>query len=625
MCGIFGYIDAQRAVPEGLTERLVRIQSHRGPDDHGTYREDGVLIGMNRLAIIDLNTGHQPIANEDGSLVICFNGEIYNYLDLRRELESRGHIFATRTDTEVILHAYEEYGSGCLGRLNGMFAFVIWNRKTRECFLARDRLGIKPLYYSVRSGRLCFASELKTMLQAVEDTGGIDTLALSRFFSFWYVPTPQTPFRNIAKLKPGHCLTFRDGVADIRRYWSLDLSPGEGVRRSEEEVVEQLREVLDRAVGMELMSDVPLGCFLSGGVDSSAVVALAQRALGRQVKTFCYRFDEATHDESADARLVAEHLHTDHHEIRVGREAMLAALEDLPRSLDEPFGDATYLSLLLLCREVRRFVTVSLTGMGGDEVFTGYPTIRAHRYMRLFRKLPAFVRQGLAPALINRLPPSDKYFSLEFKAKRFIRGQEHSPEVQHFMWMENFTFQEKRALLGDFAPESGPEETYANVLEELEHCRARDPYNRILYLDVRFFLENNGLFQVDRASMASSLEARVPLLNTLVLDFMAGVPFGLKFRNGELKRLLRRAVCDVLPARVFAKPKKGFAPPVSSWLRTVYREKLEVTLSPGGLKGSPLAAPVVQQMIREHLDGRVDHGRALWMLLIFQLWWNEYA
>jgi asparagine synthase (glutamine-hydrolysing) len=625
MCGIFGLIDTARSIPEDLTERLIRVQNHRGPDDHGVHAEEGVLLGMNRLAIIDIDTGHQPIFNEDGSLLICFNGEIYNYLELRRELIDRGHAFSTRTDTEVVLHAFEEWGSGCLIRFNGMFAFAIWNRRSGECFLARDRLGIKPLYYAARQGRLCFASELKTMLQMVEDTGGLDTLALSRFFSFWYVPTPQTPFKGISKLRPGHFLRFINGETSISRWWNIELGQSEGVAMTEVEAVAMLRDILFRAVGMELMSDVPLGCFLSGGVDSSAVVAFAQQALGRQVKTFCYRFQESTHDESADARIVAEHLGTEHHEILVDRQAMLSALEDLPQTMDEPFGDSTFISLLLLSREVRRHVTVSLTGMGGDEVFTGYPTIRGHRYMSLYRRLPVALRQGLIPAVVNRLPVSDKYFSLEFKAKRFIRGQDQPPEIQHFQWMENFTFPEKKALLGDFAPETSLEETYAPVLEELTACDAHETMNRILFLDARFFLENNGLFQVDRASMANSLEARVPLLNTLVLDFLAEVPFSLKYRRGELKRLLRQAVRKDLPARVFAKPKKGFAPPVSSWLRTVYREMLVETLSPAALRTSPLSGEVVGKMIVEHLGERYDHGRALWMLLVFQLWWKTYA
>ncbi|MEC7641289.1 MAG: asparagine synthase (glutamine-hydrolyzing) [Nitrospinota bacterium] len=626
MCSIFGIITNGERLSEGLQEKFLQSLHHRGPDDNGVFCDGTAMIGMNRLSIIDLETGHQPISDEDGSLQICFNGEIYNYQELRKTLISKGHRFKTTSDTEVILHAYEEYGPDCLQQLNGMFAFVIWNTVSREGFIARDRLGIKPLYYSFENGRLCFASELKSMLAVLDDPGEVNRLGLSRYFSFGYVPSPQTPFTKIKKLPAGYYMSFRKGNLDLRSFWNVSLGASEaGSPFDLQEEIGEIASTLETAIGMELMSDVPLGCFLSGGVDSSAIVALAQKYQNNPLHTFCFKFAEKTHDESEDALVVARHLNSTHHEIQFSKKEIIDALEALTDSLDEPFADSTFLTLSLLSGEVRKHVKVILTGMGGDEVFTGYPTIKAHRFMQAFKRLPSFIRQGIVPPLVNALPVSNKYFSFEFKAKRFVRGQDFPQEVQHFIWMENFSLQEKKQLLGDFVPERSVIETYENVLQELARCDARDPMNRILYLDMKFFLENNGLFQIDRSTMAHSLEARVPLLNTRVLDKLFTIPFDLKFYKAQTKYLLTQAVRNHLPRSVFTKPKKGFGPPASIWLRTFLKDFLLQTLSQEQLSNSPLNYDIVQSMIREHLRSTADHGRALWSLLIFQMWWKKYA
>lgn len=627
MCSIFGLVTGGGPTPDGVADKYLKSLWHRGPDDHGLFNKDGVLIGMNRLSIIDLETGHQPIPNEDGSMQICFNGEIYNYRELRSDLKSRGHRFRTASDTEVILHAFEEYGYTCLDKFNGMFAFVIANLKTGEVFLARDRLGIKPLYYVYENGNLYFGSELKSILSVVGGSGPVDRLALSRYFSFGYVPSPQTPFERIKKLQSGHYMTLKKGVVDVRAYWNASFKnselPNAGDIRDE---IRGTHDNLEKAVGMELMSDVPLGCFLSGGVDSSAIVAMAQRAKGEPIHSYCYKFDESTHDESADAKIVADHIGSIHHEVSITQSDILGALDSITDSLDEPFADSTYLTLLLLSREVRKDVKVVLTGMGGDEIFTGYPTIRAHRYQTMFRRIPGLLREGLLPPIVNSLPVSDKYFSFEFKAKRFIRGQGFPQEIQHFIWMQNFSHEEKRKLLGDFVPENDVMDTYANVQDELKRCDASDLMNRILYLDMKFFLENNGLFQVDRASMAHSLEARVPLLNNVIMDELLGVPFSHKYHAGQTKYLLRESVRKILPERVFTKPKKGFGPPVSAWLRTIMKDFMLDTLSEKRLLAStPLDYNFISKLISEHLQRKADHGRSLWAILIFALWWNKYA
>jgi asparagine synthase (glutamine-hydrolysing) len=625
MCSIFGIISFDQPISGQIADNFIRTLNHRGPDDHGIFHDNNVMIGMNRLSIIDLGTGHQPISNEDDSLQICFNGEIYNYLELRKDLIDKGHNFKTSSDTEVILHLFEEYGEGCLQKLNGMFAFVIWDRKREKAFVSRDPLGIKPLYYVNKGGCFYFASELKAILAVVPDLRKLDDLALSRYFSFGYIPSPQTPFSDVKKLPAGHYLVYdKRGIA-LHSYWNIQLGESESVSESniDHEILE-ISSVIRESVKMELMSDVPLGCFLSGGVDSSAIVALAQDCINKPLHTFCFKFAESTHDESSDAAIVARHLKSIHHEIEFSQNDILENLYSIADSMDEPFADSTYLTLSLLSCEVRKSVKVILTGMGGDEVFTGYPTIKAHQYMHYYRKLPNILGKRIIPSLANRLPVSNKYFSLEFKAKRFVRGQNYPGEIQHFIWMEYFSLEDKRKLLGDFAPEASVMDTYSIVEDELERCDAKTLMNRILYLDMKFFLENNGLFQVDRATMAHSLEARVPLLNARLLDKMFKVPFGFKYYKGQSKYPLRQAIRSMLPNRVFVKPKKGFGPPVSSWLRTFLKGFLLETLSKSQLSHTPLSYTFISRMIDEHLKGEADHGRALWLVLIFQIWWNKY-
>lgn len=626
MCGIFGVISYDKPVPDRVAENFVQALGHRGPDDHGVYQEENVLIGMNRLSIIDLAAGHQPISNENETLQICFNGEIYNYLELREYLAAKGHRFKTSSDTEVVLRLYEECGEDCLTKLNGMFSFVIWDCERKKAFISRDPLGIKPLYYAGKGGRFYFASELKAILAVVPDLGKLDELALSRYFSFGYIPSPQTPFSEVKKLPAGHYLVYDANGMALHSYWNIRLGESEVVSEKGDYPDNiGIDSVLRDSVKMELMSDVPLGCFLSGGVDSSAIAALAQDCIKKPLHTFCFKFSENTHDESADAAIVARHLNSIHHEIEFSQNDILKNLYGIADSMDEPFADSTYLTLSLLSREVRKNVKVILTGMGGDEVFTGYPTIKAHQYnMRYYRKLPGILRKGIIPSLVNRLPVSNKYFSFEFKAKRFVRGQDYPGEIQHFIWMEHFSLEDKRKLLGGFAPEKSVMDTYSNVEDELKRCDAQTLMNRILYLDMKYFLENNGLFQADRATMAHSLEARVPLLNSRVLDKMFKVPFYYKYYKGQSKYPLRHAVRSMLPNRVFAKPKKGFGPPVSSWLRAFLKGFLLETLSKSRLSHTPLSYAFVSRMINEHLAGEADHGRSLWLVLIFQLWWNKY-
>jgi asparagine synthase (glutamine-hydrolysing) len=623
MCGIFGIVaaDGQELAPEAAQPMLEALR-HRGPDSHGLHREPGAQIGMTRLAIVDLATGDQPIYNEDRSLLIVYNGETYNHALLRRELEDRGHVFSTRSDAETVLHAYEQWGARCLQRLNGMFAFAVWDTARRRLFLARDRLGIKPLYLAELPWGMAFASEAKALLPLLPGGGRPDWTALYRFFSFGYVPSPQSPFAGIRKLAPGHHLVFAQGRPRITRWWTPRY--GGGPAMEFEEARRELLSRLERAVGLELMSDVPVGVFLSGGLDSSAVAYFAARA-GQRMHSFALSFTEATHDESQDALQVAERLRLNHHQLTFDRPRLERSLWEVAECLDEPFGDSTVLPLLALSRFARERVKVVLTGWGGDEIFAGYPTYRAHRLARIYRRLPGWLTRGLIPALINRLPVSDRYMSFEFKAKRFVKGVDLPPELQHFLWMGYFDDQEKQRLLRPEVLRQVEGDTLEPVRRVMSELEGEDLVSRIMHLDALFFLEGNGLFQADRMMMAASLEGRVPLLNLELLEFINPLPWWVKMRRGRPKELLRRAMNGILPPAILNKPKKGFGPPSAIWVREVFGDLLEELCAPRRLEAQGVFNPAeVGRLLREHRRRRADHGRKLWALLSFQLWYSRF-
>lgn len=624
MCGVFGITSPNGAeISPDLINQMSNSIQYRGPDNSNHYSEPGLAIGNNRLAIVDIDSGNQPIFNEDRSLVIVYNGEIYNHRKLRDELIGKGHRFKTQSDTETVLHAFEEYGPDCVNRFNGMFAFAVWNTRNKSLFLARDRLGIKPLYITFLNSGLAFASEAKALLHLVPGDAKPDWSSIYSFFSFGYVPSPASPFAGIQKFPPGHYGWVKNGKLESTRYWSPEIGLGEEI--SMEAAQEKLLALIEQSVNLELMSDVPVGVFLSGGLDSSAVALFAKNKSRSKVKSFSLKFEETTHDESADARMVAEHLGLEHHECLLTKDLLRDALLKVTQSLDEPFGDSTVLPLLVLSEFARKHVKVVLTGWGGDEIFAGYPTYKAHLLSKWYRKLPKFFSSQMIPYFVNSLPVSDKYMSFEFKAKRFIKGMDLPPELQHFLWMEYFGEQQKKSLFTKNILDQAQEDSLLPVRELLPQLPEKDIVSRVLHLDSLFFLEGNGLFQADRMTMAASLEARVPLLNNDLVDYVNALPIHIKMQNGSPKELFRKALKPYLPGPIIKKPKKGFGPPSSAWTRGLFADEFDRLFTREKIEAEGIFNYCeIERMVQEHQGRKADHGRNLWALLSFQLWHNRF-
>jgi asparagine synthase (glutamine-hydrolysing) len=626
VCGICGAVDLEAPVRRDVVERMALALRHRGPDDDGYYfhTPDGggpaVGLGFRRLSIIDVVGGAQPMQNEDGSLQLVFNGEIYNFVELRAELEAGGHVFRTGSDTEVIVHLYEDLGAACVERLRGMFAFAIWDAPRRRLFLARDRLGKKPLYYAERPGQLLFASELKSLLQHPACPRELDLASLERYLAFEYVPSPYAIFEGVRKLPAGHRLVWQDGQVSVEEYWDPWGEPAS--QQSESELVEEFSSRLREAVRLRLVSDVPLGAFLSGGVDSSAVVALMAEVLpAGMVKTFSIGFSERSFDESDHARRVARHFGTDHHEQIFTPSVMLDILPEAVAGLDEPFADASVLPTFLLSRFTRESVTVALGGDGSDELLAGYQTFPAEALARRYH-VPRFVHERMVVPLAERLPISNADFSFDFKVKRFLRGVLEPPESRHQIWLGAFTPAEQAALT-TWTPKCDP---YGDSRERFRSRDGSDWIARLIDLYCGTYLQDDILVKVDRASMLSSLEVRSPFLDHTLVEFLARVPSDLKLRGLTTKYLLKQAMADVLPPGISQRRKKGFGIPISLWLKTTLREPLLDALSPQRLQRQGLFdAHQVERLVREHLDGTREHRKKLWTLFVFQCWYDNYV
>ena len=606
---------------------MARALRHRGPDDEGFYVAGPVGLGHRRLAIIDLATGQQPIANEDGTIRIVGNGEIYNYRELRHDLISAGHRFATASDTEVALHAYETYGPDCVRRLNGMFALAIWDGGRRRLWLARDRAGIKPLYYAAAPGVFLFGSEVKAILQHPAMERRMDVTALHQYLSLEYVPTPRTIFAGISKLPPGHTLTLDAPRArpDIRAYWDMSLAAGEsrGQRRLTDYLAE-FNEIFPAVIRQELVADVPVGVLLSGGMDSSAVAAHAVKAAPGTVQSFTVAFEDASFDESAYARRVARYLGTDHAEITLTSRQVLDLVPRLADFLDEPLGDSSFLPTFLVSEFARRRVKVALGGDGGDELFAGYSTLQAHQLTKYYQALiPRRLHDHLAGRLLQHLPVSFNNLSLDFKVRRFLQGQDLPPLIRHHYWLGSFTPHQVHRHLR-------PGTTGEGALEDLiaEHGRrsgAREVLNQVLYCDMKLYLEGDILPKVDRASMANSLEVRVPFLNARLLEFAGRLPLKFKLRGLTRKYLLGLAFKDLLPADIIHRSKKGFNMPVAKWLTGPLRPLAMDLFAEARLKRAGWFNPrYVQTLLAEHLSRRQDHRKLLWTLLVFELWREKW-
>jgi asparagine synthase (glutamine-hydrolysing) len=612
-------------VDRGVLTRMTRVLERRGPDDEGFHvgsYEDGVSVGLGfrRLSIIDLDTGNQPIANEDGSVLLVFNGEIYNFRELRAELEALGHRFETNADTEVLVHLYEDLGPRCVERLNGMFAFAIWDERERRLVLGRDRFGKKPLYYAEVEGGLVFGSELKSLLEHPRCPRELDHESLSAYLAAEYVPTPRAIFEGVRKLPAAHVLVWEGGRVELERYWDLSF-PRDDAPLSEDEYAEELRSRLREAVRRRLVSDVPLGAFLSGGIDSSSVVAFMSEALpAGAVKTFSIGFGERSFDESEHARRVAQHFGTDHYEDVFTASAMAELLPTVADFLDEPFADASVLPTYLLSRFTREHVTVALGGDGSDELLAGYPTFPADR-VAAFYPMPRALHDRVVLPLADQLPVSTANFSFDFKLKRFLRGAKSAPAERHPVWLGSFTPEEQRELL--IRQSGDPLETHRS---HFAAAPSRDRVERLVYLYAKTYLQDDILVKVDRASMACSLEVRAPFLDVEVAEFLGRVPPRLKLHRLDTKHLLKRAMRDLLPEGIAGRAKKGFGVPVAEWIKGELREAVQDELSAERLRRQGLFEPAaVERLLTEHLTGRRDHRKPLWTLFVFQLWHRRWA
>jgi len=623
MCGIAGSVDLERPADGRSVAAMAAALRHRGPDADGFFETEpeqrpSAALGFRRLSIIDLSTGDQPLSNEDGSIWIVFNGEIYNFRELRRELESCGHRFATQTDTEVIVHLYEDLGARCVDRLNGMFAFAIWDQRHRKLVLARDRFGKKPLYYFTTQDGLVFASELNALLEHADCPREIDDIALGQYVALEYVPAPRTIIAGVAKLPRAHVLEWHDGTIALTRYWELPIG-AEEPRRTDAEYVDEFRRLFTAAVERRLISDVPLGAFLSGGIDSSSIVAeMVDLMPPTAVKTFSIGFDEPSFDESEYAREVALHLGTDHRHHTFTVRDMIEIIPRVAVFLDEPLADASILPTHLLSCFAREHVTVALGGDGGDELLAGYPTYAADVVARHVPVPPA-VRELLV-RVADFLPVSTDNFSFDFKVKRFVRGLGYPVELRHAAWLGSFTPSEQARLLR--APHGDP---FAPVRETASRAPSNSHLSHLIHFYVDGYLQNDILTKVDRASMACSLEVRAPFLDRDLVEFLARVPDHLKLHRSRSKVLLKRAAAGRLPPEVVSRKKKGFGIPIAKWLKDDLRELLTDELAPAKLARRGLFEPdAVQQLVSDHIAGRRDNRKQLWTLLSFELWCDAH-
>ena len=592
--------------------------AHRGPDDEGLHSDDSASLGFRRLSIIDLSqNAAQPMPNEDRTCWLVFNGEIYNFRELRPQLEGLGHRFRSNADSEVILHAYEQWGQDCLERLRGMFAFAVWDGARREFFLARDRIGIKPLYYYWREGRFIFASEIKAIFRDPKVTPSLNYQALYHFLGFEFIPGPDTLFADVYKLQPGHWLRLRQGgEPETGSYWDLQFRHR---HRSEEECIEALLAELDETVGCHLVSDVPLGAFLSGGIDSSSLVAFMQKHLGSGVKTFSLGYANRTYSELQYAQRVAEHFGTEHRELildPIDHETVEKALWHF----DEPMTDLSAVPFFAVAGKARQYVTVCVSGEGGDEVFVGYDRFRASKADRYYRLLPRWLRRRIISPLVESLPDNEQKKGASNIVSRFIAGSDLPPEWGHMRWQYFLDPRRETALLSERARARMDRRPFAPVLGALERCAAPDPLDREIYVDTRFTLPDSVLMKVDKMSMAHSLEVRVPFLDHRFVELAASIPASWKLARFTTKAIFKKAMEDLLPAGIAYRKKQGYSFPIKNWLRGELKDYMRERLGSSAVIRENFVEGEVDRLVREHLDMSHNHSHILWALICLSIW-----
>ncbi len=634
MCGICGKLsDKGNGISEDLLKKMCDSLSYRGPDDEGTLISFPMALGHRRLSIIDLSpAGHQPMSNEDETIWLVFNGEIYDFQGIRKELRSKGHTLKSRTDSETIIHLYEEEGVGCLKHLNGMFAFALWDSRKQRLLLARDRLGIKPLHYYWDGRRFLFASEIKAILQDPEIPREIDFEALDLYLTLNYIPSPWTIFKNIRKLPPGAYLELDRGKLSVVTYWDLsadDTSPGPREDTLDFDLQKKrLFDLLEASVKRRLIADVPLGAFLSGGVDSSIVVGLMARNSSRPIKTFSIGYEDLpSFDETHYARDVAGFNQTDHHEFKLSHRDILDAFPTVLENLDEPFADSSAVPTYIVSRETRKHVTVALSGDGGDELFAGYRMYFGEYWSRYYSKVPGLLRNGVIAPMINFLPDARDKPSLEIirRMKKFLRGMSASFPERFCGWREIFPLSMRQKLL-----KSPPIEDFylglINRLVEKENSRFdRDTINLMLYMDMKGLLPGDMLTKVDRMSMVNSLEVRVPLLDHTVVEYIFKLSGNVKLKATKGKHILIETFKDILPPAIHNRPKWGFEMPIGAWLRKELRFLVDEYLDEDVIRKQEFFHhDTIKDLINDHMSGRQDTSWHLWNLIVFQHWYKTY-
>ncbi len=624
MCGIAGKFNYKTGEP--VSDKLIQAMCdkivHRGPDDSGVFIDRHVGLGHRRLSIIDLSEqGHQPMGSQDGRYWITYNGEVYNFLSLRKELISLGYEFQSRCDTEVILYLYQEFGKSCLDRLRGMFAFAIWDSKEETLFLARDRIGKKPLFYYDDGKMLLFGSEIKTILEDRAVNRAINYQAFYDYFKYLYVPDPKTIYRNLYKLEPGHSLTCSNEGLYKQEYW--DVSFAESNSKSLDDISEELYEILDQSVNLRMISDVPLGAFLSGGIDSSCVVAMMALRKNHPVTTCSIGFDSERYDEVQFAKIVADKYQTDHHELTV-KENAASVIKDLPLFFDEPFADSSAVPTYFVSKLARQKVTVALSGDGGDENFAGYEKYYLDDIEnRIRNRIPEFIRKPLFPWMAGILSGADNPFFQKGKTLLNTLGHDSAygfyltnTEIEDGLW-DQLINDETRKNIGDYDPFSVTE-YYYNKADTDNHL------SKILYTDLKTYLPGDILVKVDRMSMAHSLEVRAPILDHKVIEYAASIPIALKYNKGEKKYILKQSLMKVLPREILYRKKMGFSVPLADWFRNEIRSEAEEVLF--GDK-SNLAIFFNIDTIKEiwncHQSGKKNYGSILWALYMFELWFRS--
>lgn len=613
MCGIAGFLapPGERA-DRALLERMVGTLDHRGPDASGYFVDGRVGLGITRLRVIDLATGDQPIANEDGTVHVVLNGEIYGFDRLRAELAAVGHRFRTRADTEVIVHAWETYGELCPERFNGMFAFALWDGLRQQLFLARDRMGEKPLYWVEAGGWFVFGSELRAVLAHPAVGRALDPRGVARYLAYDFVPDPHAIVSDVQKLPPAHSLIASEGKVTRQRYWEMPFRPDPYI--DEATWRHEIAHRLDEAVRLRLVSDVPIGCFLSGGIDSTAIAATAARQRAG-LRTFSVGYAERRHDERRWARLAAGRLGTTHEELVVGAREVGEVIGRVGSLMDEPIADMAFAPLYLLSCAARRHVTVALTGDGGDELFAGYPAMAADWWHRAFARLPATARTALRAAVL-RLPTPEPL-------REFFRALDYRETARNQALLGGLPPERHPALLSDGARAAlGDFEPYSDIEAALTGCESVDPTDRLIHRYCKLYLAGQNLANADRASMAVGLELRAPFLDHTFVEFLGRIPARLKLRGlGRLKRLMKAALADRLPPEIARRGKQGFGVPLGEWFRTSLAPLLRDTLAPERVRAGGVFDPgAVTRLVAEHVAGTRDHRRVLWSLLVFERW-----